>query len=153
MIGKLTTTLLSLFLLLFCLGFTIKKNPTASAYNGTLTVELSNIDTPSGRVRVGIYDKNNFLTPNYLTARSVAVNSYNKVSVTFVNLPFGEYSIAVYHDINDNRSLDKNGIGIPSEPYAFSNNIKVRFRAPTYNETKFNFYNNEKLDLTLQRWW
>ncbi len=153
MIRKLTSSALSLFLLLFCLGFTTKKNPIVSAYNGTLTVELSNIDTPSGRVRVGIYDKNNFLTANYLTARSVLVNSYNKVSVTFTNLAFGEYSIAVYHDINDNRNLDKNAVGIPSEPYAFSNNIRARFRAPTYNETKFSFYNNEKLDLSLQRWW
>ncbi len=120
---------------------------------GVLVVNLSNVDTPSGRVRVGLYNRDNFLTKNYIIARSVGINSLGNVSVTFNDLPYGEYAVAVYHDINDNKSLDKTAIGIPNEPYAFSNNYKVYMRPPSYDEVKINFQQALTLDLKLLRWW
>ncbi len=139
------------FFIVLCTAFKSQNSPVKNM--GVLIVNLSNIDTPSGRVRVGLYNRDNFLTKNYIIARSVGISSRSNVSVTFNDLPYGEYAVAVYHDINDNKSLDKTAIGIPNEPYAFSNNYKVYMRPPSYDEVKINFQQGLTLDLKLLRWW
>lgn len=143
----------TIFVVLLCTIFGFMPTSTPKTGMGALIVNLSNVDTPSGRIRVGLYNRGNFLTSTYITARSVGVNAKGNATVIFNELLYGEYAIAVYHDINDNRSLDKNGLGIPQEPYAFSNNFKVYMRPPNYDEVKINFQQPLTLDLKLLRWW
>ncbi|NUQ24702.1 MAG: DUF2141 domain-containing protein [Saprospiraceae bacterium] len=50
-------------------------------------------------------------------------------------LAYGRYSVAVFQDLNGNGRLDANTLGIPTEPYGFSNNPKVKWSAPTFDET------------------
>ena len=55
----------------------------------------------------------------------------------FDNLPEGEYALAIYQDVNRNKILDKNLLGIPTEIYGFSNNARRTFSAPSFQEAKF----------------
>ena len=41
------------------------------------------------------------------------------------------------HDENGNGELDANFVGIPREPWAFSNNARGNFGPPTWEDTKF----------------
>ena len=62
----------------------------------------------------------------------------------------GEFAIAVYHDANANGRFDKTGLGLPAEPWGISNNPKVRFRAPTAAEAKFDVApSGAKLEISL----
>lgn len=45
----------------------------------------------------------------------------------------GRYAIAIFHDENSNRNLDKFA-GIPKEGFAFSRNPSIKFRAPRFEE-------------------
>ncbi|MEM7162760.1 MAG: DUF2141 domain-containing protein [Bacteroidota bacterium] len=36
----------------------------------------------------------------------------------------GDYLIAIFQDIDKNQELNKNWVGLPTEPYGFSNNMK-----------------------------
>jgi uncharacterized protein (DUF2141 family) len=54
-----------------------------------------------------------------------------------VALAPGEWAVAVSQDLNNNDKLDKNFLGIPTEPFAFSNNVKPRLSAPRFEECKF----------------
>ena len=45
--------------------------------------------------------------------------------------------MALTQDLNNNDKLDKNFIGIPTEPYAFSNNVRPALRPPNFDECKF----------------
>ena len=49
------------------------------------------------------------------------------------HVPPGRYAIAVFHDENSNRNLDKFA-GIPKEGFAFSRNPSIKFRAPRFEE-------------------
>ncbi len=49
------------------------------------------------------------------------------------HVPPGRYAIAVFHDQNSNRNLDKFA-GIPKEGFAFSRNPSIKFRAPRFEE-------------------
>jgi len=49
----------------------------------------------------------------------------------------GTYSIALYHDENDNKKFDRNFIGIPREGFGFSNNPPIRLGMPEQKEIGF----------------
>ncbi len=49
------------------------------------------------------------------------------------HIPPGRYAIAVFHDQNSNRNLDKFA-GIPKEGFAFTRNPSIKFRAPRFDE-------------------
>lgn len=49
----------------------------------------------------------------------------------------GTYAVSVMHDENDNRILDKNILGIPTEGYGASNNKTHALSPPTWDESKF----------------
>ncbi len=59
------------------------------------------------------------------------------VTTVFKELPDGEYALSIYWDKNDNGKLDSNMVGIPVEPYAFSNNAAGAFGPPAWNDAKF----------------
>ncbi len=52
------------------------------------------------------------------------------------NLPPGNYGVAVIHDENRNRKLDRNFIGIPKEGFGFANNPHVGLSAPAFEAAK-----------------
>ena len=59
------------------------------------------------------------------------------MTVVFSNVPFGDYAVGVFHDLNKNGELDTNFIGFPKEDMAVSNNAKGGpLGGPTWKETK-----------------
>lgn len=46
----------------------------------------------------------------------------------------GTYAFALYHDIDANLKLNKNWIGLPSEPFAVSNNAPIRLGPPSFKD-------------------
>lgn len=53
--------------------------------------------------------------------------------------PAGDYAVTLFHDENKNGKFDSNFIGYPLEGYGFSNNVVPKFKAPTYDECKFQY--------------
>lgn len=49
----------------------------------------------------------------------------------------GTYAIKVFHDVNDNGKLDTNWLGIPTEPYGFSNDAMGMFGPPSFEQASF----------------
>ena len=49
----------------------------------------------------------------------------------------GIYALAIYHDRNANTKLDKNFIGLPSEPFGLSNNPPLRLAMPKHRDSAF----------------
>jgi uncharacterized protein (DUF2141 family) len=54
-------------------------------------------------------------------------------------LPAGDYAVTLFHDENKNGKFDSNFVGYPLEGYGFSNNIVPKFKAPSYDECKFQY--------------
>ena len=71
-----------------------------------------------------------------LRVASVAIRN-GAATAVFDAVPPGRYAVQAYHDENNNGRLDRNFLGIPSEPYGFSNNARSATRAPTYDEAAF----------------
>jgi uncharacterized protein (DUF2141 family) len=56
------------------------------------------------------------------------------LTVTISELSSGSYAIAVFHDQNGDRQLNRNGLGIPLEGYGFSRNPVVRTGPPRFGD-------------------
>lgn len=56
----------------------------------------------------------------------------------FVPQP-GTYAIAVYHDEDGSRKLNRNGIGLPREGYGFSNNPATLAGLPAFKSVRITF--------------
>jgi len=54
--------------------------------------------------------------------------------VVLTNLDPGPYTIILFHDENGNGKLDKNALGVPTEPYGFSNNVLGFLGPPAYKK-------------------
>jgi uncharacterized protein (DUF2141 family) len=55
----------------------------------------------------------------------------------FQSVAPGTYAVAVMHDENDNRKLDKNFLGIPIEGCGVSNNKTYAMSTPKWSESTF----------------
>ncbi len=55
----------------------------------------------------------------------------------FTDLKNGSYAIASYHDENNDKCCNKNAFGVPTEAYAFSNNVRPFLSAPDFKSCRF----------------
>lgn len=53
-----------------------------------------------------------------------------------LDVPPGEYAVAVLHDENENQKLDRDFLGIPTEGFGFSNNPHVFLSAPSFKKAE-----------------
>ena len=120
-----------------------------------LRVLLSNIRQAKGAVYVALYDSEaHFLSLEQMRDRKiVTVTQTGELVISFPNLSPGDYAISCFHDVNGNGKLDTNLLGVPTEPYGFSNNTRPKFRAPYWKEAKF-YLNKEGAtqSIKLEKW-
>ncbi|KQV92283.1 MULTISPECIES: DUF2141 domain-containing protein [unclassified Roseateles] len=57
-----------------------------------------------------------------------------KFSVVLKDLPEGPLALSLFQDANANGRLDMNAMGIPVEPYGFSNNAAGTFGPPKFEQ-------------------
>ena len=103
-----------------------------------VTVVITALASTQSVVKINFYNApEKFLKTGQMAIRLV-VKPEGKSSITVpVELTPGEWAVAISQDTNNNDKLDKNFLGIPTEPYAFSNNVRPRFAAPVFEECKF----------------
>ena len=112
---------------------------TAQRDKTELHVRFTGIHHPKGKLFVALYDREAaFLNVQKAhTLKVLPIGEGGDFTLSLGDLPAGEYALASYHDLNNNGKLDKNLLGIPTEPYGFSNNARPKFRAPNWAEAKF----------------
>jgi uncharacterized protein (DUF2141 family) len=130
--------------LLFLL-FTLQQLP--------MEIELSNLQPGKGQIMVAIFNKpQGFLNLDAAVFKQgFPVSSTNWMKLQLPIEASGYYAISCFQDLNNNGILDKNLLGIPTEPYAFSQNARPKFRAPSWEEAQF-YYNGQSIQLKLESW-
>jgi uncharacterized protein (DUF2141 family) len=106
---------------------------------GTLIVKITQFKSSEGVVMVSLANsEEGYKTgEDKALAKGKAKIEGGEATVAFPNLPFGGYAVSLYQDVNANGKLDKNIVGIPSEPYAFSNNARGAMGKPGYDQVRF----------------
>jgi uncharacterized protein (DUF2141 family) len=107
------------------------------AQTADIDVNVYNIKDVKGNLHIALFNKSaNFpFEKGVIETYIVKVRSKN-CNYRIKNLPKGDYAVVVYHDKNSDGSCNK-FLGIPTEAYGFSNNIRPKFSAPDFNDCKF----------------
>ena len=117
----------------------------------SLSLNIDGVASEKGNICFAIYtNESSFLKFDkvYKSGSEKAVKGNTAFHIT--DLPDGEYAIAIFHDVNDNKNLDTNILGIPKEQVAFSNGKMKMFGPPKFEECVFTFNSNMEMKISLQ---
>ena len=112
----------------------------ASVHSAELVVRVRNIEPKLGELAYALFDSDSgFPTQKERAFRRgfVRIESGPEMTFTISELAPGEYALAVYQDMNGDRKLGKNFLGIPREPAGVSNNPTTILGPPGYRTSKF----------------
>ena len=106
----------------------------AAALAGDLTIEVSGITPDRGRIYVAVYDHaDSFPISGRQLVGQVLDPAALHLTARFKDLPPGQYAAVAFQDFNGNGKLDKNFLGIPKEPYGFSNGARGSAGPPKFS--------------------
>jgi uncharacterized protein (DUF2141 family) len=112
---------------------------TGRASDTRLLVRVEGVRSSSGLVAVTLYANNprKFLARHgsLYVGRVPARQGVTEVCI-FVPQP-GIYAVAVYHDADGNRKLNRNFLGYPTEGFGFSNNPNTFLGIPSFSALRF----------------
>ena len=74
----------------------------------------------------------------------------DEVTCKFTDITIGNYAVSVAHDENTNKKVDTNFVGMPTEAWGVSNNIRPLMRAPRWQEAQFSLATDEKKIINIQ---
>lgn len=110
----------------------------------TLTFNITKYN--EGVIYVALYNsEESFMNKAYMSLGTDVKD--NIAEVKFENIKKGTYSFSFYHDVNSNKKLDTNFLGIPKEPYGFSNNQAGRFGPPSFKESNISITQNTRIKI------
>jgi len=133
-------------LLIFCL--VLNSYSIAQSFNIQLKVE--GIDEVKGEICIGIYgnqeDYSN--SKNRVWGDCIMVDD-DHFEYLIEGIPAGHYAISIFQDIDINGELNTNWIGMPTEPFGFSNNAKMRMGPPKYEDASFEIKEDTETTINL----
>lgn len=99
-----------------------------------LKVSVPNVTNDNGEVLFALYTEENFMREPAYAKKSEIKDG--KATVTFENIPEGNYALMVMHDENANGRMDFETNGMPKESYASSGD-SAAMGPPMWSDTNF----------------
>ena len=107
-----------------------------------LTIE--NLGSKTAPVLIGLYGVNNeFLNEKDTLKKYRFIPDGDKLTVEITDLKYGTYAMALFQDMDSDGKISRNILGIPTDPYAFSNNFRPLFKAPSFEDCCFDYNEQE----------
>lgn len=120
-------------------------NPVLYAQNKVkLTVEFSNVESEEGEIFAQIIEADETIHSSH------KLDAKEGAQLVIEGLSPGTYRVRVFQDLNGNEEMDKNFMGIPREPYGFSNNVKPNMGPPDKDKMFFKIREDKKIEILLQ---
>jgi uncharacterized protein (DUF2141 family) len=112
---------------------------TLSAWGATdLVVKVTGLAAPLGEVGCSLYAASTGFPMDNSTARVVWQPAATAgTECRFSGVTLGRYAFAIAHDLNGNQRVDTNFVGMPTEQWGVSNNVRPALRAPRFEEAVF----------------
>ena len=103
-----------------------------------LTLRVQGLKSPEGRVVVALFDSEAAFKDKKQPVRTADLPAHAPaVDVAWTDLAPGRYAAVAYHDRDGDGRLDTLPIGLPTEPFAVSNDAPARFGPPRWQAAAF----------------
>ncbi|PKA99891.1 uncharacterized protein (DUF2141 family) [Flavobacteriaceae bacterium MAR_2009_75] len=122
-----------LFILAFL--FTLNVINAQEDKTATLKITIENVSSGEGTILASLHTEDTFLkTPGVASTEATAEEG--TVTLEFENVDPGTYAILVIHDRNDNKQMDFDASGMPTESYGQTGDINL-YGPPVFADSKF----------------
>jgi uncharacterized protein (DUF2141 family) len=102
-----------------------------------IVINLSGMQNLNGKINVALYNSEaSFNNPNQAYRELFLTPTATSMTIEIDSLPAGTYAFGIFHDENNNQQIDQNWLNIPTEGFAFSNNVMGSFGPPSFNQSK-----------------
>jgi uncharacterized protein (DUF2141 family) len=115
-----------------------------------LTVIVNNVQQDAGQVMLGLFSSAESF-PKTISQGALASakerSATGQVRLVIKGLTPGQYAATAFHDLDSNGKLNANLMGLPTEPYGFSNNARGNFGPPAFKDAAISL---GEQDLTIE---
>lgn len=127
-----------IFLSIALLSGALVPHARAAGPTASLTIQVENVLPAGGILRLGLYDAACYPDDDSKPIASADVPAVaGQTVITLHNIPPGVYAIQTFQDVNANDKMDTSWIGLPQEPFGFSQDAKPFLSKPSFDEVKF----------------
>ena len=102
----------------------------------TITLDFDTAAT-TGKVMVVLYDSEAAYSGGAPVAQAMVDVGAGQHSATFADLPAGDYAAKSFHDVDGDGKMNTNPFGMPTEPFAFSNNARGNMGPARWDAARF----------------
>jgi len=115
-----------------------------------VTLKIKDIEEAKGHMKIAVYNNAEDYSngENYFLHENIAITTKD-FEYVFQNIPHGTYVVSVFHDLDTNDKLNTNWIGMPKEPFGFSNDAKGRMGPPKFEDASFKVEKDMEIVITL----
>jgi len=106
---------------------------------GTVAIHVTGFRNDSGLARIALYrgEKGFPNDSDKASWKKACTIDRDEVRIHVDGVEYGTYAVSVYHDANNNGTLDRKWRIIPAEGFGSSNNIREEKRKPSFQESSF----------------
>ncbi len=112
-----------------------------------LVVKITNIQSTKGNVDIAVCNSKATFLGKALVSKSKGAKKGEMIFE--FEVPNGDYTVRVMHDVDKDGKLNTNFMGIPVEPYGISMDGKSRFGPPSYKDALFSI-KDKNVKLTIE---
>lgn len=117
----------------------------------TITVVIPATLDAAGRVGCALFSGERGFPMDNAAARMQWLPAQPEgVRCVFRDVADGTYAVSVVLDMNGNQRVDTNFVGLPTEAWGVSNNVRPTLRAPRFDEAAFRLSGGQPIELTIQ---
>ena len=120
-----------------------------------IEIEFENLTPRKGVLQIGVFKRGSgFPKAKANAAYKKTINLKNinskKLRVVFEDVDLNEFAVGSFQDFNKNKKIDKNFLGIPKEPFGFSNNPRLISGPPNFTKCRVKFGKKDKVSIKIR---
>jgi uncharacterized protein (DUF2141 family) len=111
--------------------------PASAQASASLTLAFAGIERPTGAIMIALFDSEEGWRTNR-PVRTAMVPVGGATAETLIEgLAPGRYGVKLFHDVDGDHRMGTNPFGMPTEPFAFSNNAHGSMGPATWADAAF----------------
>ncbi len=104
----------------------------------TLIIRIENVSSNGGLVRVALYDRATYAGHGQKPVLATEVEARSPETIVKLSgVPFGIYAVKMFQDVHRTGTFLTSKLGLPEEPFGFSNDALPLLDQPNFDAAKF----------------
>jgi uncharacterized protein (DUF2141 family) len=111
--------------------------PAIAQASASLTLAFAGIERPTGAIMIALFDSEEGWRTNHPVRTAMAPVGGATAEALIEGLAPGRYGVKLFHDVDGDHRMGTNPFGMPTEPFAFSNNAHGSMGPATWADAAF----------------